>query len=361
MRVAIDIGSIPYGRGVSRYTTNLVNALAKQRSLDLTLFGSSFRQRQFLRDFSVQVGLERRAVVWPYPPSVMQVLWNDWHVASPEKELGSPDVFHSWEYQPPLRHAALVSTIHDLAMLRFPETAHPALLRVHKSSWNLLRREAQAVIAVSEATKRDIVELLDFDPAKVHVVLEALPRESKVRVTPQHIALQLAALGLERPYVLFVGTTEPRKNVRRLISAWEPLAKDIDLVIAGAPGWDTLPHRPHLRVLGRVDAVQLACLYAGARTFAYPSLYEGFGLPILEAFYYGTPVVTSSVSSLPEVAGDAAAYCDPLHVDSIRLALESSLHHRKKYIRAGNRRVEQFSWKKVAKETIRVYESARKR
>jgi len=235
------------------------------------------------------------------------------------------------------------------------------LLRVHKSSWKLLRREAQAVIAVSEATKRDIIELLDFDPARVHVVLEALPKESKVRVTPQQIAVQLATLGLERPYVLFVGTTEPRKNLRRLISAWEPMSKDVDLVIAGAPGWDSLPQHRHLRVLGRVDAVQLASLYAGARSFVYPSLYEGFGLPILEAFYYGTPVVTSSISSLPEVAGDAAAYCDPLHVDSIRLAIESSLHHRKKFIRAGNRRLEQFSWKKVARETVAVYESARRR
>lgn len=358
--MAIDIGSIPYGRGVSRYTSNLVRALAKQKHLDLTLFGSSFRQRQILKDFSVQVGLERKTLVWPYPPSVMQKLWNDWHLASPEQELGSPDIFHSWEYQPPLQRSALVSTIHDLAMLRFPETAHPSLLRVHKSSWKVLRREARAVIAVSEATKRDIVELLDVDPAKVHVVPEALPKESKLRVTPQQVAVQLAALGLERPYILFVGTTEPRKNLRRLISAWEPLAKDLDLVIAGAPGWESLPQHRHLRVLGRVDGVQLASLYAGARTFAYPSLYEGFGFPILEAFYYGTPVVTSSVSSLPEVAGDAAAYCDPLHVESIRSALESSLHHRKKYIRAGNRRLERFSWKKVAKETVQVYESARR-
>lgn len=359
MKIAIDVGAVPYGRGISRYTTNLVAALSKIKNADLRLFGSSWRQKQLLKDFSVQTGLERQSVFWPYPPSVMQILWNDWHVASPESELGFPDIFHSWEYQPPLRNAALVSTIHDLAMLRFPETAHPELLRVHKSSWKRLKQEAKAIIAVSQSTKRDIVELLNIDESRVHVVLESLPKESKAAIKPQQIPLQLAQLRIDRPYILFVGTTEPRKNLRRLIEAWKPLSKDCDLVIAGAQGWESLPSLPHLKVLGQVNAMQLAALYAGARLFAYPSLYEGFGLPILEAFYYGAPVLTSNTSSMPEVAADAAAYCNPMEVESIRKGIEQGLQHRKKFIRAGNRRLEFFSWKKVAKETMQVYETAR--
>ena len=360
MRVAIDIGSIPYDRGISRYTSNLVRALQAEKLDELYLFGSSFRLRERMDAFAQTLNLQNHTTIWPYPPAIMQILWNDWHVCSPEKELGNPDIFHSWEYQPPLKHAALVSTIHDLAMLRFPQTAHPKLLRVHKSSWRHLKRDAKAIIAVSEATKRDIVELLDFDPSLVHVVPEALPEESKVAIREEDIPDTLNKLGLEKPYLLFVGTTEPRKNLPRLIQAWKYFSKDYDLVIAGASGWESLTIETGIRLLGHVSARELAVLYAGASLFVYPSLYEGFGLPILEAFHYGAPVLTSSVSSMPEVAGDAAVYCNPLEVDSIRLAIEEGLEHRKKFIRSGNKRLMDFSWNDVAKQTMNVYEVARK-
>src|SRR6185369_15571845 len=125
-------------------------------------------------------------------------------------------------------------------------------------------------------------------------------------------------LHLSRPYLLFVGTREPRKNLNRLIKAWQPLSNNFDLIFAWEAGWDEMAQtlNQHVRFLGKVSAQELAVLYGEAEIFVYPSVYEGFGLPILEAFYHGTPVVTSNVSSLPEVAGNAAELVEPHSVES---------------------------------------------
>lgn len=360
LHVGFDISSLPYNRGVSRYTSNLVRGLyAQSEEVVLRLFGSSFRQRAALQAFVADETPCAHAVFLPHPVKIMNVLWNRLHRVSPESFLGNIDVFHSWEMQPPLKSAALVSTIHDLAMIRYPKTADPYVYSMNKASWNHLKKEGKAMIAVSESTKKDVVELLEIEPERVHVVYEALPKEAKLRVTTVRRNTLLLELRLTKPYIFFIGTLEPRKNLHRLIQAWRPLKKEIELVIAGAQGWDSVKQEQGLHVVGSVNNEQLAALYSGAEALTYPSLYEGFGLPILDGFYHGVPVLTSNVSSMPEVAGDAAVLVDPLRVESITRGIEEVLHHRKKYVDRGKERVKKFSsWDDVAKKTIQVYKKA---
>lgn len=372
LRVGIDVSPIIYGRGVSRYTSNLVTALLKSGKIDLSLYGCSWRQKAELEaEVQKLIAAKPRTPheVQAIPPTVQNVLWN-WlklnHIRSTFPKL---DVFHSWDWlQPPDPDLPLVSTIHDLAILHFPETAHPQIKKMHERSWEILKQRQAHIIAVSRATQRDVIELLGFPPERVHVVYEALPVEHK-QVSESldeetYTAIQ-TRLGLVKPYILFVGTREPRKNLSRLIEAWEPLAADFDLIVAGERGWDETTQlearaQDGLRFLGRVSEAELAVLYGEAEVFAYPCLYEGFGLPILEAFYHGTPVLTSSVSSMVEVAGNAAELVDPESVSSIRGGLErllgESLPEQQRRLQKMIIRLQMFNWRQVADQTAKVYQ-----
>ncbi len=376
MNIGIDITSVIYDRGVSRYTSNLLTALASRYDLQLSLYGSSLRQAGRLESYARKLkNSDRRTmssidyVIQKYPPTLQNWLWNVFRMNPVKKVLPHIDVFHSWDWlQPPDKDLPLVSTIHDLAILKFPETAHPKIVELHKQSWKVLKERNAEIIAVSQATKRDVVELLGFSPSKVHVIYEALPREIVTvseGLSEEEEDKMKHQLKLERPYILFVGTREPRKNLKRLIEAWKPLAKEVDLIIAGESGWDESEKEgsnPHLRFLGKVSDKALAVLYSEAELFAFPSLYEGFGLPILEAFYHGTPVVTSNVSSMPEVAGNAAELVDPKSVESIRKGIKKILNEAKEDQQRRMQkmiiRLQLFNWEKVAEDTVKVYRRA---
>ncbi len=363
MRVGIDISAIQYGRGISRYTSNLVRALhAKKTDVALKMFGTSLRQREALQQFVDKETPGAFARIFPQPTKIMEVVWNRFHTFSPELFLGELDVFHSWEMQPPLKKAALVSTIHDLAMLRYPETANAYVLQMNQASWKHLKKEAKAIIAVSHSTKKDIVELLQIEPSRVHVVHEALPEEARLSLTTVRRNELLAKLGVnKKPYLLFVGTLEPRKNVPRLIRAWEPLKKNFDLVLAGNAGWETIKRQAGLHLFHSFTQEELVALYQGSAAVTYPSLYEGFGLPILEGFYHHVPVVTSDNSGMAEVAGDAAILVDPFNDEAVRVGIEKAIKYRDEFVKKGNARLKQFSWDKVADETIAVYRKAMKK
>lgn len=378
MHVGIDISSVMYDRGVSRYTANLVRALAARPDIDLSLYGASFRQAATLEKFVQEVkrpyiGTRRKiySQIQKSPPTVQELMWNTLHLNPVRKMFPAIDVFHSWDWlQPPDKDLPLVSTIHDLAILKYPDTAHPKILKLHQQSWATLKQRNAQIIAVSKATKQDIVEQLEIPAHNVHVIYEALPAET-VQVTEslsEDTAEEIKQrLQLDRPYLLFVGTREPRKNLMRLIKAWEPLSKHVDLLIAGAAGWDETStdkvlKNEHLRFLGHVSNEELAVLYGEAVAFCYPSLYEGFGLPILEAFYHGTPVITSNLSSMIEVAGNAAEFVDPHSISSISKGIATILHEtpeqQQKRLQKMIIRLHQFSWTRVAEETIKVYHRA---
>lgn len=373
IHVGIDITSTIYNRGVSRYTMNLVRGLLQHPEMKMTLYGSSLRQRQQLLD--IAEGLKKDAnakaetVIQSYPPSLYNFLWNKLHFPKLKSLMPNIELFHSWDWlQPPDRDVPLVSTIHDLAILKYPETAHPKVLDMHKQSWKILKDRQAMIIAVSRATKRDIVELLGIPESMVKVVHEALPLEVQrvsQSITDEILEEIKTRLALTRPFILFVGTREPRKNIKNLIEAWLPMEKNIDLIVAGESGWDETEGKkyqtlsPHLRFLGRISDEELSVLYSESSLFAFPSLYEGFGLPILEAFYHGTPVVTSNISSMPEVAGNAAELVDPLSIESIRTGIENILNEteaeQQKRMQRMIIRQQMFTWPSVVKETVSVY------
>lgn len=378
LKPAIDITSLIYRRGVSRYTANLVRSLAVHTDTHLRLLGYSLRQHSFLQEkaktlikaapTNKQNYHQTKIQFWP--PKIQTKLW---HLGlNPISNIfPGINLIHSWDWiQPPDKNLPLVSTIHDLAILKYPETAHPRILKAHQRSWQVLKQRRAHIIAISQATKLDVIEHLEIPRWRVHVVPEALPQEIRQisqNMTENRHELIKYQLELTRPYLLFVGTQEPRKNLEKVIPAWLPLAQDYQLLIVGASGWDQISkHRPqhsNLRFLGRVSDQQLNVLYAEAEAFLYPSLYEGFGLPILEAFYHGTPVLTSDVSSMIEVAGNAAKLVDPESVDSIHQGLvellqENELEQRKRLQRMIIR-LQMFSWEKVAEQTVAVYQLAR--
>ncbi len=369
MNIGIDITSTIYQRGVSRYTFNLAKNLALEPNIQLSLFASSLRQKKFLKKISASIPHQEQAIL-PLPQGVLSKLWQV-NLNPVSKYLKNLDIFHSWDWiQPPDKNIPIVSTIHDLAILKFPKTAHQKILKFHHQSWQKLRENKSHIIAVSRSTKKDIIELLGFPSYLVHVVHEALPEEFKKisdNVTEEIAQETKDRLKLNHPYILFVGTREPRKNLLRLIEAWQPLAKDYQLIIAGDSGWDDsensskqFSHQP--RFLGKVSDQELSILYSLASCFAYPSLYEGFGLPILESFYLGTPVLTSNNSGMLEVAGNAAEFIDPQSVSAITNGLKKILNETKaeRYKRMQRMIIRQqmFSWQKVAKETIKVYQQA---
>jgi glycosyltransferase involved in cell wall biosynthesis len=374
MKIGIDITSLLYNRGVSRYTSNLVRALIESKE-NVSGFGTSFRQKEHLVALAQKAELPANKVaINTVPLKVQEIAWQ-WNKMPVRSFLPNIEVFHSWDWlQPPDKNLPLVSTIHDLAILKYPETAHPTVLKHHHRSWDILKERQAHIIAVSHSTKKDIVELLQIPPRRITVIHEAIPNETLTTALQMHEDLEIqikTKLDLQKPFILAVGTREPRKNLLRLIKAWQPMAKDYELLIAGEAGWDEtssseadsgLLKTPGLRFLGKVSDSELSVLYSAAELLAYPSLDEGFGLPILEAFHYGTPVVTSDRSSMPEVAGNAAELVNPESVESIRKGLETILNEdttqQKRRLQQMIIRLQMFSWKQVALETKKVYQAA---
>jgi len=366
MNIGIDITPIIYGRGVSRYTANLARVLNNKHSINLSALGYSWRSKAKLEKFVKDSHIPYSSL-HSTPPSLMGLMWK--LGKRPIKNyLPQIDLFHSWDWlQPPDKDLPLVSTIHDIAMIKFPETAHSKILAAHQRSWKILQERQAQIIAVSRTTKNDIVKLLGIPSYLVHVVHEALPEEFKKtsqQLTEDEAMWIKDKLKLNKPYLLFVGTREPRKNLARLIEAWKPLAKDYQLIVVGEKGWDKTEdiHHPELRFLGHIEDKELAVLYGEAEVFCYPSLYEGFGLPILESFFHGTPVLTSNISSMPEVAGNAAELVNPEDINDIRKGLETilneSIDEQKKRLQRMIIRLQMFSWERVADETIQVYQKA---
>lgn len=283
-----------------------------------------------------------------------------------------PDVFWGPAHRLPLwlpRNTARVVTIHDLCWLKAPQTMRTTSRRLDATLMPRALRQADRIIAVSQATANDLAQTFTWAASRVVVVNEG----ASLLPAPQERSA-LASLGISAPYILFVGTLEPRKNLPRLLeafAAWRHAAHDVPkLVIAGGRGWgsetledrcNSLGLRDHVRWVGRVDDQQLATLYAHAMFLAMPSLYEGFGLPLVEAMAMGTPVLTSNVAAMPEVAGSAGLLVDPLSTQSIctglrHLAEDTSV--RDGLALHARQQAERYSWIRCAQETLTVLREA---
>ena len=288
------------------------------------------------------------------------------------------DVFHGMDHVGiPLvgRSGKYVVTVHDVIPLILPETFTPRHRLVVRLALARVRRKADLVVVPSHAVKRDVVRRVGFPEARVVVTPEGC--EPRFRPVRSEAALREVAARYDLPprYVLAVGTLEPRKNLTTLLEAFARLRRngevdaDLRLVLAGARGWLDEPIFATVRSLGLEDAVRftgfvddddLPAVYSGAALFVFPSLHEGFGLPLLEAMACGVPVVTSNVSSMPEVAGDAATLVDPRDGEGLSAAIARLLRDealRGRLREAGIARARQFSWEATARRTLDAYAS----
>jgi glycosyltransferase involved in cell wall biosynthesis len=287
----------------------------------------------------------------------------------PAELLGQVDLVHATSAAvPPVRGRPLVATVHDLAFHHFPEAYPASGRRFHRRATRIAVDEAARVLVPSAATARDLADLYGLEAARVTVTpLGADPPPQPLDPAPARRLLE--RLGVRGPFLLAVGTLEPRKNLPRLLTAFAEAAPELGehhLVVVGPTGWGrALPQHgraPRRAVLaGRVDETTLHGLYASAEGLAYPSLYEGFGLPVLEAMRHGIPVLCGDRSSLPELAGDAALLVDPLDVGAIakglvELAGDAGL--RERLVAAGLRRAAAFTWPATAAATWAAYQEA---
>ncbi len=361
LRIGIDMSSVVYETGVSWYTRNLVKALLEiDKTDEFVLFGGSLRRVKELRNYHATVCGSSVLKVLPFPPTFTDLLWNKLHIVPIEWLIGQVDVFHSSDWAQPPTKAYKVTTIHDLGPLRFPEMSHPKIVSAHKARLKWVAKEVDKIIAVSEFTKQEIVKLLGISPNRITVIHEA-PNPDMKPVGKGKVEETKKRFGIKGSYLLVVGA-DPRKNIPVIIQAFNKLRKTMTrilLVIVGRP-WEEILGVDGVITLGHVERQDAVALYSGARALVYTSLYEGFGLPILEAMQVGCPVVTSNVSSMPEVAGDAAVLVDPRVPEEIANGVEKVLSDRKKWVEKGQKRASEFSWEKTAQQTLAVYQEALK-
>jgi glycosyltransferase involved in cell wall biosynthesis len=292
--------------------------------------------------------------------------------------LDEADVFHSsdvllWRHP----RALNVVTIYDLTALFFPEYHTADTRKMQQRKYRFAQDEADVVIAISESTKRDVVDNLEIPEDRVRVVHGGVGPQFRPIVDRETLTRALAPLGVvPGTYIVHVGTIEPRKNLVRLLEAYATVREMLPpprpkLVLAGAAGWrvvepferiETLDLGSDVMYLGHVPAEVLPALYNGALLLAYPSLYEGFGLPPLEAMACGVPVVASNVSSIPEVVGDAGVLVEPRDTHALAEAIATLLDDSELRLslgRAGVERAAHFSWERAATEVLDIYRMGR--
>ncbi len=356
--------------GINRVIHELISHLPNRRpSLEFAVFAPDSPDN---RRLLTRPGLTPRLTRLPTDRPLVRIAWEQ--LALPiELSRGRIDLLHALGFVSPLAwRGPTIVTAYDLSFLRYPKLFNRGnRLYLTRFAPRSMRRAAK-VIAISEHTRQDVIQLCGVAPERVTTIL--LAADPRYRpATAEAVARFKFERKLPKRFILYLGTLEPRKNVSALVQAYAELrrAGDIDhsLVLAGARGWHYEPTfslvrrlglEQHVLFPGYVAANDQALWYSAADLFAYPSLYEGFGLPLLEAMACGTPVVASNSSSLPEVVGQAGLLVEPSDVGGLASALRNVLQDgalRQRLREAGLARAGTFSWGKMADETVRVYES----
>lgn len=367
MRIAIDATQVPANpAGAGVYAIELVRAMADRDRTD----GYALFTRGHWADTAALGKRNWRIERVLARSRAARLAWEQARLPAALERLGI-DVMHSTHHTLPLRpmRARRVVTVHDVTFFRIPERYPPARRAYMQTLTRLSTRVADAIIVPSRSAREDVRRALTVPESRLHVVYEAPgPRYQPV---PPDRAAAVARQYAEGPYVLSVGSREPGKNRPRLVAAMRALRDeglDYRLLVVGQEAWrfeqESHAVREHamqdrVTFAGYVPAEHLPALYSAAAAFAFPSLHEGFGLPVLEAMACGAPVLTSNVSATAEVAGDAALLVDPLSVSSIRDGLRRLLSDTSEGTRlsaAGRARAATFSWARAADETHAVYE-----
>lgn len=363
MRIGIEVtAAVRQGSGIGRYVRELLRALARvDAANEYRLFYASPKPLPYSLPPTPPNFSSRHL---PFHDIWLARLWHRAQLPIPVELITGPlDVYHAPDFTLPPTGARTLLTVHDLSFVRDPESASPGLRGYLATVVPRSVRRADHIITVSHATKADLVELYRTPESKITVLYEGV--DPIFKPTPNPAIRAKYGLG-SAPYILSISTIQPRKNYRRLIQAFAQLPAEFNLVIAGSKGWlyddifveaEQPAVRGRVRFVGFVPDDDLPGLYSEAAALAYPSLYEGFGLPLLEAMACGTPTLTSNASCLPEVAGGASLLVDPYSIESIAEGLKQVLAGRDGWIVKGFARAAQFRWDDVAAKLIELYGS----
>ncbi|MGQ0645832.1 MAG: glycosyltransferase family 4 protein [Elusimicrobiota bacterium] len=359
MRIGLDAQTLGRRRtGDETYWRNLLREFAAlEADNSYRVYYTDPAAAPFLRSLPARMEARKMAVRTPFLRVPLAYAW--------EMMREPVDVFHTQYVGVPANGARLVLTVHDLSFEFYPQ-AFPwnRAMALRLTRWSA--RRADAVLAVSESTKRDLMRMYGVPEERVHVV----PNAADPVFFPCRDAAEIRRVktryGLDGRYFIAVGALHPRKNLGRLLDAYQSLRSlpgfRHQLALVGEPAWGpALKRRAGVVFTGHVGPDDLRALYGGASALVYPSLYEGFGLPPLEAMACGAPAIVSNSSSLPEVCGDAAVYVDPMDAGDIRRAMLEVARGpdlRRAMRERGLRRAARFSWRETARKTLRVYESA---
>lgn len=388
MKIGIDISRyIDKSGGVGIYAANLLNFLLKLDSdneyLGYTFFYDCFPVgwnsvddagifADYYRSPNIYTNFKINALNWR--TKRLKKLWQKSSIEKYEAILGSPDIIHSTAFMvPELLNAKLVVTIHDLSFLLFPDLHTEENKKLLMRNLIYVNSRPSMVICDSEQTKIDLIKFFHVPEERIAVIYLGVDHIFSIPITEENKQKVLKKYKIEGlDYLLCVSSIEPRKNFERIIRVFSELIKkekhsSLNLVCAGGAGWknekiyelvkeNNLTDR--VKFLGFVSERDLPSVYSGARLFLYPSLYEGFGLPVLEAMSSKVPVVTSNTSSLPEVAGDAAVMINPYNEKDIYTAVDNVLSNenlKKQLVVEGSQRANHFTWENTAQKTLKLY------
>ncbi|MCK4592395.1 glycosyltransferase family 4 protein [Candidatus Parcubacteria bacterium] len=381
MIIGIDIRMLARGTksGIEEYTTNLLsNMISLDNNIEYKLFYNGYKKTKLEYDFLKLPNVQLKE--FKIPNRLLDASFQFLNYPKIDKMLEKIDLFFSPHIfsSSVSKKCKTITTFHDLSFENYPE-----FYSFGKNYWHFLmnpRKQAQKadkIIAVSKSTKDDLVKIYGIEPEKIKVIYSGIILESGIWNLESEVLKVKRKYNLPDHYILYLGTLEPRKNIIGLIKAFEILNTKYQilntkyqLVIAGSKGWlyedifkavKDSPVKNDIIFTGFIDDKDKPALYSLADLFVYPSFYEGFGFPPLEAMSVGTPVITSNFSSLPEAVGDAAIMVNPYNLDELAKTMGMALSDKKLMdilIERGYERVKNFSWKKCAEETLETLKMA---
>ncbi len=360
--IAIDISQVIYGTGVSNLTMDLVDAVIKNDPTNkYKLFGSSLRGYFKLRKFASKYP-KAKAIILPFPISLIKIIFNNLNIPV-EGMCPGIDVFHCSDWVTPrgIKTKILVP-VYDLTTKIQPQDHLQSTISSHDTRLQRAVRYADFIIFLSRSTKEDFKRYYKFTSQKTSIIY---PSTNLPQIKPGNISQTLKKYKIIKKFILSVSTLQPRKNLEGLVKAFEKFnqEKKYQLVIVGPKGWGTININQSEDIIqtGFISNLELVNLYSKADVFVYPSFYEGFGLPIIEAMSFGLPVICSDTSSMPEAGGKAAIYFNPSDINELvdRLIKTTNMNVNEQIAIRHESIVQakKFSWENSAKQLISIYET----
>lgn len=360
MKIGIDISQTAHkGTGVARFTRGLVDAVLTYGSSHKWIFFYSSLRNPIEADLKHTIQKNKQILVTtPIPPTVLSYLWNTLHRIPIELFVGQLDWLITSDWTEPPSQAKKATIIHDLTVFQHPETVHPKILSTQKSRLTWVNKESSLIITDSQTTASDVKH---YYP-DLHAPIETIyPGVTVTKSSDEMLAHVKKTYALSKPFILSVGKLEPRKNVKGLIEAFNASNDgSYELIIIGPKGWDQSfagLDLKHTRIIGYVTDHELHAFYDLCSFFAYPSFWEGFGFPVVEAMLHHKAVITSNNSSLAEVGAKGALLCNPHSVQEIAHAIRMlmvDIEKRTLLAEEGNLHAQQFSWKNYYEKLMAV-------